>query len=82
MIEDIKNNKYEKIKVSSSNAEILSGKGTFEESDIIEFKNVPIVSPNGDVLVKDLNFDVKPGMHLLIVGPNGSGKVCEFIYFL
>jgi ABC-type uncharacterized transport system fused permease/ATPase subunit len=38
------------------------------------------VSPNGDVLVKDLSFIVKSGMHLLIVGPNGSGKVQSLIF--
>jgi ATP-binding cassette subfamily D (ALD) long-chain fatty acid import protein len=71
----MRDNKYQKVLVSNANTDILNSSGTFEESDTIEFKDVPIVAPNGDVLVKDLTFDVKPGMHLLIVGPNGSGKV-------
>ena len=34
----------------------------------------PIVSPNGDVLIKALSFSLKHGDHLLVVGPNGCGK--------
>lgn len=46
-------------------------------SDVI-FDKVPIVSPIGDVLVKEMSFQVKQGQHLLIVGPNGCGKSSLF----
>jgi hypothetical protein len=42
--------------------------GHLEESTNVEFEGVPIVSPNGDVLVEALSFSIKPGMHLLITG--------------
>ncbi|GAA5937099.1 hypothetical protein JCM1841_001882 [Sporobolomyces salmonicolor] len=63
----------------SENAKILSGRGKFVHSDDeIVFDRVPIVTPNGDVLIKSLSFYVKPGHHLLIVGGNGTGKSSLF----
>ena len=38
----------------------------------------PIISPNGDVLVKALSFSLHQGDHLLVVGPNGCGKSSLF----
>lgn len=58
---------------------VLQNRGQVVESeDDIIFDQVPIISPNGDVLVKSLSFHVKPGQHLLIVGPNGCGKSSLF----
>ncbi|KAF2732053.1 ATP-binding cassette protein [Polyplosphaeria fusca] len=82
VIEDIENGRFEKKLVSSAGAEenaaVLRGRGQVSEGEDIEFIDVPIVSPNGDVLVRALSFNVKPGDHLLIVGPNGCGKSSLF----
>lgn len=82
VFEDVKVGKYQKNLVSSvsteSNEKTLQGRGQVVTSENIEFVDVPIVSPNGDVLVPKLTFHVKPGMHLLIVGPNGCGKSSLF----
>ena len=42
------------------------------------FRDVPIISPNGDVLVEKISFEIGSGMHLMIAGPNGCGKSAIF----
>jgi ATP-binding cassette, subfamily D (ALD), peroxisomal long-chain fatty acid import protein len=44
----------------------------------LTFSHSPIISPNGDVLIKALSFSLKSGDHLLVVGPNGCGKSSLF----
>jgi len=40
----------------------------------IEFKNVNFFYKEGDHIIKDLSFLIKPGEHVAFVGPTGSGK--------
>ncbi|KAG5636859.1 hypothetical protein H0H81_006611 [Sphagnurus paluster] len=65
-MKDIRKGKFDKALVSSAtigeNAHILRGHGKVIESEDIQFENVPIVTPNGDVLVKSLSFQVQPGV--------------------
>ena len=49
-----------------------------ERNFICRFEHVPLVTPNGDVLVKELNFEVKSGVNVLVCGPNGCGKSSLF----
>ncbi|CAE6427351.1 unnamed protein product [Rhizoctonia solani] len=62
---DVQRAQFEKALVSSAsideNARVLKGRGTVIESDEIQFEGVPIVSPNGDILVRSLSFFVQPG---------------------
>ncbi|KAH8421347.1 hypothetical protein KR009_002422 [Drosophila setifemur] len=48
------------------------------EDNIIRFEQVPLVTPNGDVLLKELTFEVKSGTNVLVCGPNGCGKSSLF----
>lgn len=42
----------------------------------IKLRNVPVVTPNCDIVVPNLTLDIEPGMHLLITGPS---KIFSFV---
>lgn len=80
VFDDVQRGKFVKggVKSSSSEVDIRTQRGVVVEADFVKFEDVPIVSPNGDILVKALSFEMRPGMHLLITGPNGCGKSSLF----
>lgn len=49
-----------------------------EENMAITLKNVPVVTPNCDIVVPNLTLRIEPGMHLLITGPNGKIYIIIF----
>lgn len=82
VMDDTQAGDFEKNLVASAskpeNVKLLGERGVVLEGDDIDFQDVPIVSPSGDVLVRELTFSVRAGQHLLIVGPNGCGKSSLF----
>ena len=75
VIDELDGGKYKRVMLDE---ELCLNRGTVEEANYVRFRNVPVVTPNGDRLRNDLSFEVQQGMHLMISGPNGSGKSSIF----
>ncbi len=81
--------KYNYIKASFSkinefiniDEEVIEEKKENLDGDI-EFKGVSYSYNNYDYILKNLNFIIKKGSHILLNGPSGSGKstICKLIY--
>ncbi|XP_062843524.1 ATP-binding cassette sub-family D member 3-like [Trichomycterus rosablanca] len=87
VLEDVNDGRYERTMVSPSRkdsedeqkSDLLPGGGEILIADnIIRFEHVPLVTPNGDVLIQDLSFQVLSGTNVLVCGPNGCGKSSLF----
>ncbi|XP_036319476.1 ATP-binding cassette sub-family D member 3 [Rhagoletis pomonella] len=82
VLSDLNKGRYERTMVNN----IVNGDNGFGPNkgvmtfvdNIIRFEKVPLVTPNGDLLVKELTFEVKSGMNVLVCGPNGCGKSSLF----
>lgn len=80
VLEDLDVGKYQRAVVKSTDKRTIdmSQRGEYFPSQNIKFENVPIVSPNGDLLIDGINFEVSKNMNLFITGPNGCGKSSLF----
>ncbi|KAF4088092.1 hypothetical protein AMELA_G00078900 [Ameiurus melas] len=87
VLKELNTGKYERTMVSQSEKEadsleklnLVPGSGRIIFMDnVIKFEHTPLATPNGDILIKDLSFEVKSGANVLVCGPNGCGKSSLF----
>ena len=81
VLDDLNAGKYERTMLADAKTSEIGQPGSgkiIAMNNIIRFDRVPLVTPNGDVLVKELSFEVKSGMNVLVCGPNGCGKSSLF----
>ncbi|XP_063284418.1 ATP-binding cassette sub-family D member 3 isoform X2 [Pelobates fuscus] len=87
VLKDLNSGKYERTMISQQNGDLdaiqtiplIPGSGKIINADnIIKFDHVPLATPNGDVLIRDLDFEVRSGANVLVCGPNGCGKSSLF----
>lgn len=79
VLTEINSGKYQRSMIVQDNEDLKPGAGRIQVQDrIIKFDRVPLVTPNGDILVQELNFEVRSGMNVLVCGPNGCGKSSLF----
>ncbi|XP_042607863.1 ATP-binding cassette sub-family D member 3a isoform X2 [Cyprinus carpio] len=85
VLKELNSGKYERTMVSQSEKDgsekltLIPGSGRIINVDnIIKFDHTPLATPNGDILIRDLCFEVKSGANVLVCGPNGCGKSSLF----
>ncbi|XP_077592026.1 ATP-binding cassette sub-family D member 3a isoform X1 [Stigmatopora nigra] len=86
VLKDLNSGKYERTMVSqqkdfntAENLTLVPGNGQIIIRDnIIKFDHAPLATPNGDILIRDLTFEVSSGTNVLVCGPNGCGKSSLF----
>ncbi|XP_019727404.1 ATP-binding cassette sub-family D member 3a isoform X4 [Hippocampus comes] len=86
VLKDLNSGKYERTMVSqqketdaTESLTLVPGKGEIINRDnIIKFDHTPLATPNGDILIRDLTFEVSSGTNVLVCGPNGCGKSSLF----
>jgi len=67
----------ELIKLQLDGSPVIRGI-VYQVPDYIRLTNVNVVTPNLEVIIKDVNLTITRNMHLLINGPNGIGKSSLF----
>jgi len=65
VMDDLAKDKYERNMIENLKVD-MSTRGTYHASEDLSFKKVPIVTPNGDLLITSLDITIEQGMHTFI----------------
>lgn len=83
VLNDLNNGKYVRSMLTDSvtlkgNKLVPNSGHIITKDNVIKFDKVPLITPNGDILIEELSFEVISGMNVLVCGPNGCGKSSLF----
>nr|CAH7713056.1 unnamed protein product [Callosobruchus chinensis] len=78
VLAELNDGKYQRTMVAGSEELRPNGGKMIFKNNLIKFDKVPLITPNGDVLIPELTFEIKSGMNVLVCGPNGAGKSSLF----
>uniref|UniRef100_A0A8C6TZE8 ATP-binding cassette, sub-family D (ALD), member 3a n=1 Tax=Neogobius melanostomus TaxID=47308 RepID=A0A8C6TZE8_9GOBI len=85
VLKELNSGRYQRTMVKQSEEstaerlQLRPGSGrVINQDNIIKFEHTPLVTPNGDILIRDLSFEVRSGTNVLVCGPNGCGKSSLF----
>lgn len=67
----IQSKNRELIKLQPDGSPVISGI-VHQVPDYIRLTNVNVITPNLEVIIRDVNLTITRNMHLLITGPNGN----------
>ncbi|XP_030761542.1 ATP-binding cassette sub-family D member 3 [Sitophilus oryzae] len=78
VLSELNDGKYQRTMVAGAEHLKPNGGKLIFKNNLIKFEKVPLVTPNGDILVPELTFEITSGMNVLVCGPNGAGKSSLF----
>ena len=68
-----------KIERSLLNEELVKEQGECAVNpEVLAMENCPIITPQGELLIKEMSFRLERGMNCFLRGPNGCGKTSVF----
>ncbi|XP_023011673.1 ATP binding cassette subfamily D member Pmp70 [Leptinotarsa decemlineata] len=78
VLAELNDGKYQRTMVAGAEDLKPNGGKLIFRNNIIKFDRVPLVTPNGDVLIPEITLEINSGMNVLVCGPNGAGKSSLF----